>query len=770
MKYISKIPKVIIVTLFMGGVAIVMSRMISTLAVAEACNTTCDNPSACYGCRCSYCDEGGGGPGCYLHCCNCGTTSQPPACTPKVPAAPLLIYPPDGSVDLAIPVTLNWSQGGTWGKGCPQSNNKYRVFMRQDTTGSCLGGRYVNVSGFITTTTYKPNNLKPGATYCWYVSKSNGSYSVRSDIWRFSVLGTPQIGKSGFDASTMCGGVRISGRPENPGVNNPVTYTVDVSDPRGIQALRDMYIGVLPSNVQNSAKALNTVIESQLRPYVGFRASNVSIIGSTAFSAVDSVTQPVWSNPSTTGNLPNQAGTATLLDLNNGGSFVTQVNSTTLRIKFKIRFENTYPTAAENVYLMLTSDDGSGGVVSQDGDTLNYVKLDSWATDMQNPSVNLANIQSTGRDTFRIDWLASDVGTGDNGIKSATSSCQSLGADLTLRDDTLARNINLSNIPVDCLVNATNLGTHNYTLPTAVDYDSLVFNLQAQDGACNISSKSSKLDSPIPWLITSHGATSAGGGFTGFKIRSIASLASVLPGLDDDSYLGTYSLIAGNSNVLADRVSKFDFIAKNYQNLTLNSPGITGVNSWYEDLEKTVEDREGIANITNTYLAGSIKATLGTKKNVRRNGDLVVRNGVTCDQDTVIFVTGKLTLRPNVLRTATAGCVFVVKGNVEIERGANQNTSTGAESLVYDQIEVFVISDRTITIDADPQESSPVSKLADPLHVRGGLIGIEGVVFGRNLGLEYNGVQPAEAIEYDPFYAYEFRDLLSVMEFSLRAK
>src|SRR5262249_19840473 len=150
---------------------------------------------------------------------------------------------------------------------------------------------------------------------------------------------------------------------------------------------------------------------------------------------------------SNSGDLKNTAATASLLSLNSASSIV-QLNNTTLRVTWQIRFENTFPTAADNVYLAVVSKTPGGSQISQDPQgigaaALNYDKLLTWRTDLAAPVTSVSAPTTTGPNSFTVNWASSDVTSGNNGLLDVRSYCYTSSLPVSIIDNTIGQQLNL---------------------------------------------------------------------------------------------------------------------------------------------------------------------------------------------------------------------------------------------------------------------------------------------------------------------------------------
>jgi hypothetical protein len=95
------------------------------------------------------------------------------------------------------------------------------------------------------------------------------------------------------------------------------------------------------------------------------------------------------------------------------------------------------------------------------------------------------------------------------------------------------------------------------------------------------------------------------------------------------------------------------------------------------------------------------------------------------------------------------GCIFLAKGNIEIEEG---NRKSGG-SVGYDYIEGFMIADSQIVI----KEADKTESVRDAIEIRGGLVALgntttsSAILLQRNLRL-YNYLNPALVVNWHVKY------------------
>lgn len=407
----------------------------------------CGSCSGCMG------DNQGQCRACPSGCCwdpsGCGS----PPCNTTFPGSPSLVSPVDkANVVGAIggSVAFSWTLAG-WGNGCP-NNNQARIMYGLKTQATCGQNQITWSSGGLGTATTgtRPITgadpyLKLNTTYCWGVNQNNGSLSRNSVIREFTLIPSVQIDSAVFATPTKCGGQRISGSAIYPDTNNPITYTVDVTHPlnnfsAGINYLKEVNLAMVPNTTLNSVTSTNAIAEPRFRDYLGFKVTGLGTYpNNIQYMTANNATVPVWANPQSSGNLTNAIGRATLLGLGTQTT-VTQLNNTTLRVTFTIRFEDTFPTVPVlNSYVMAVMN-YEGVDYSQDivgANRFYYRRFETWRTDLQSPAVSVVGpttISATPPSTFRITWGANDTNTGNTGISLFSGTCRTGGSGGTLTD------------------------------------------------------------------------------------------------------------------------------------------------------------------------------------------------------------------------------------------------------------------------------------------------------------------------------------------------
>jgi hypothetical protein len=701
-------------------------------ARVSASGCACWNPNTGQGDYC-YCGGGPGscpaptiGPFCGCGCpdpcagnTQCGQCGNPACCTVVAPGAATPTGPANGATNLDLPINFTWTNSTGWGNGCPNTNT-FAIFTAVKSGPSCPapGAAYVSV-GSTTGTSLSVSSLLWGRNYCWYVQKNNRSAVANSIVQEFTTTPLPSVSNIQLTNPGLCGPVAISGRTDSPNANNPITLSIDFTDTNsnfgaGINRFNNLRVAVIPTGEQNSNVVPFSVLDPALRNRLGFRAN---VAGATSFSPLDSAVAPYFGPASSAGNLPNAAGTATLLSLNNATS-VQQIGNQTLRVTWQVRFENTFPTADDNIYIAAVVQTPSGNLVSQDAQgvgatMLQYRRALNWETDMAAPAASVSAPVAVSTDTFTLRWSASDTAGGNNGLRDLRSYCyvddnptsifdQTLGQMIALGDTTLAYP-NAGN----CLISGSSLGTHTYTLSTLSNTSDMHFSMYVEDGACNPSTPSNQLDSPAAWIVTSKGVASAQGGYNGFKIRNIATLSGIVPNLGNDSFLSTYAAMAGNNSIVSQLQSKHNFYTTQYDDKGALPPEISDADNWYDYLFQLVSARQTIDTSAITTINGSISAAFGGSSGATLykvvNNDLTLLSGSRCDANLALFVNGNLTIQPDLTKANNfVACAFVVKGNVNVEVGTTKTSPTAlGQPAQYDVIEGAFLADGKFTTSVD---------------------------------------------------------------------
>lgn len=274
-----------------------------------------------------------------------------------------------------------------------------------------------------------------------------------------------------------------------------------------------------------------------------------------------------------------------------------------------------------------------------------------------------------------------------------------------------------------------------------------------------------------PWLATSEGNIYAAQGYSGFEQQNVASLN---PPIDFAGYgydynkvvnLAEYLVSSGNATLPGTNyISENNYRALNYTDDSLTAYRAFGAQTnWFDFLRQIVVRNRGsnpsvinTASITSANINTALGATAGALYVGERTGDLTIGNTaapatVTCNIKGIIFVTGNLTVVPD-LRTSsfTNGCIFIVRGNIIVDVGQRKNPASSlvTDPTQYDIVEGMFFTNGTFTTQLD---QFGVNEKWDGIYVKGSVVS-KSTSLNRDLRSFSNVSQPAEVYVYDPRY------------------
>ncbi|HPP18835.1 MAG TPA: hypothetical protein PLT51_02545, partial [Candidatus Dojkabacteria bacterium] len=141
-------------------------------------------------------------------------------------------------------------------------------------------------------------------------------------------------------------------------------------------------------------------------------------------------------------------------------------------------------------------------------------------------------------------------------------------------------------------------------------------------------------------------------------------------------------------------------------------------------------------------------------------GNLNVKGDVICDNRSLIFVGGDLTIETPLKNTNDNqlsnknGCIFVVKGDVTVQKGKNMSST----SLGYDIIHGYLLTDGQIIVEdeTDKRLLPNTDPIIDGVYINGGLSSSyregTGIIINRYLRVEEKLTYPVLVIDYHPKY------------------
>lgn len=795
--------KLVIILSIVFALTFVVSALVSEQIINAA---ECGAPGTCFGMR----QKPPGGCGCYTNAEGCGSgcgsppTNPPASCSFAKPLPAGLQAPLSGSVNNPKPITLKWVNGNM-GNGCP-SVNYNRVYYKIK-NGTCVNNPalYAGTNYFAATNQYTLNTeLVWGQTYCWFVESNNqasvttasAAYSL---VAEFTVTKPPTYNGGGFSGVDVCT-LQTSGRAGGNGVTNPIDWTFSFNNPEPTNKPVWYIVLALPTT---GAYAVNADTFDWTTAY------NYALnAGTFVYGMLYSPSTNTWSyhtlqrtplqwNAATGNSLNTADGHATLVDINSNTSH--SETGSTLSSKWRIQFNNTFPSGKYNIYGMVLMNNPNNGnpsaaVVSNDATITNpYMvrKTGSWSVDVIAPSVNISGPTLNADGTFNMTWVISD-NIAINDLRSFIFS-DSEGA--TLQDTTIGTTIPTSTVelnyptPSNAGVTFKNQGVHNYKDLNPELGSEYKFKLVAKDTGCNFGEVTVKKDPFTPWIMGTNGDISGRGGIDKTKIPVISNFTNPFTSITSTSFFSNYSSFSGTTTNAKGTTSRFSYVANSYLDSAIISPHSTDA-LWYDYLQDLVKKNgktNVVSNTGNKTISSSFSASLGatvnTKIGVEYVGDVNVTSATVCDVRAIVFVTGNLNINPDITLGSVAptspitnqlynGCIFIVKGNVNIAAGTSKtNLDKTASTLAnYDIVNSLIITDGVLNIPNDPKGTG---KKNDGIYINGGVIAKKTVVNGattlkRDINQEGNNLQPATLVNLDPRYKLMFGDDFASRDYNIR--
>lgn len=642
---------------------------------------------------CGACQCPGGTKTCSDGCTT--TTQSCSCCTVSTPRAAQQVYPTNGATDIDNDVTLRWNPTTSWGEGCP-IRPSYSIFYRPKGT-SCVGGTYMGAN-IGTNTSYTLNNLPWNTTYCWMVRTSNGASIADSPKWEFTTAETPQ--HLGTNVIAPNCGSGLSGNAGIAGTDNPVIITSVYKLNPGVEGIAQIAMAFIPNNIINADNITEAAAQTNGKDYfMGLVSIDHNNPSNSAFYLVNN--SSTYSGPYKTGSIASANGRTTLMDINSG-TRVEIVDSQTVRIIWKLRFEDSYPYIPVNniysgafhlsPYAAWTNGfwNSDPGIIGLDRA---MAKRGTWGVNTQVPTVTVNGPEATSATDFGITWGASGHNlTQAEGYMWTTNQPMSITKvspiPTTNYGLTTAEPVNYS--PSNIGVNLSTLGRHIYKINSGVDPTEIINTKMAvNDTACNrVVVQGTDLPLSESWFLTARGdvfATNVDVNILGVDLNPpIQSLNSSY------SYLSTYiSGVREDHLSTITRASKNDFILEAYDDLNDTPPISTGYTDWYSYLYDLVTKNVGSTTIkeipattvaANSNLNTVFSVSPYVKQHVKINGNLVLNQNVTCNLQSIIFVDGNLTISPHFAVEESGalekmGCMFVVRGDTIVLSGIDANTN-----------------------------------------------------------------------------------------------
>ncbi|MFS8131338.1 MAG: hypothetical protein ACMG57_05170 [Candidatus Dojkabacteria bacterium] len=794
------IKKTVVIIFFLGlfaGTFFVTSITFNKNLDAACCPGSPGCSGTCQGAR----QNPPGGCGCYTNSEGCGSCGSPPPpppppCVGAAPKKATNTSPLNGSINNPKPVTFKWVNGA-WGNGCP-STLYNRVFYRLKGVTACstLTG-YTATAYFAGTTSHVLNTeLQWGSTYCWYIDQFNATYHSYSVPTEFTTSIVPTYTGGGFSGVDVCGN-QSSGRAGAAGVTNPIDWNFSFNNPEPGN-VPWWYITLMVPTTGSFAITADTFDWTTAYNY----ALNAgTFVFGLAYNPTSKVTSymtlqqsPLQWNASAVGSttLNSANGRATLYDLGTNTSH-TEAGSS-LSTKWRIGFNNTFPSGTYNMYSIVLIGNSSAYFASNDATAANpYIarKTGTWKVDTAVPSATVSGPIINADGTFNMTWSASD----NIAISDLKSYIYSDTNGSTLHDNTTGgADIVTSTteptypFPSNAGITPANLGSKNYTDKSAGSGSEYDFKISVKDAACNITEYKAKKDPLTPWILGVNGDISGRDGIDKTQIPVIASFNIPFTTSTGNSYFVQNGAISGTGTNADGTVSKYSESVLNYLDDAVNAPhSTTGI--WYDYLLDLVTRNAITAvatkpskTISSTMSSGLVVAA-NSKYAAEITGDLTITSKTACDLRAIVFVRGNLSIDPDFTITAAPattpiynqlynGCIFIVKGNVNITKGQPKTVQPMASPTLasYDVVNAFILSDGTFNVPADPQGTG---QKGDGLYINGGVVARNTVVSGvttikRDINQQGNNLQPATFFNLDPRIKLTFGDDFASRDYAVR--
>jgi hypothetical protein len=217
----------------------------------------------------------------------------------------------------------------------------------------------------------------------------------------------------------------------------------------------------------------------------------------------------------------------------------------------------------------------------------------------------------------------------------------------------------------------------------------------------------------------------------------------------------TDQVLLGGPSTITSFIGYLTRISENNSFKVSNFPGLY-IDSPYDELRNVYDKRkEKIANLEEVYLdEGTISGDLMTycESNpdicvLRREGEtplnLNISSGFECNGKGLVMVDGDLNIDPDIVNSNDSNaCIFLVGGNVNIQKGEDKDNSV--VGINYDLLEAFVMSSGDINIEEDNKPNG--------LAVQGGLVTLGTINNSRSIGLDHRNTHPVIAVRGNAKY------------------
>jgi hypothetical protein len=737
----------------------------------------------------------------------------PPPCSVSNPGIFSQINPVDNAANLDLPIYFNWSAVPSWGNGCPTSQNYYILYKLKATPGevcTTTGWTQTGALGNVTAVNLAAG-LQWGRNYCWWAHAYNGSRSRFAGPRSLSTNAVPTLISSGFTSTDVCG-VGASGAAGQAGVTNPVTYSFTYEDADSNDQFQEVWLSFVPVTSVNTATSLVNVVQTAARNANAFSVKinvlngQVSYVttASAAYNQMGTYSAGVASGDVTISSGAPLLPRATILGVGTNTNAVVSGNRVTGT--FQIRFENNFPANNFNVYgaALVRTRAGAGKFVTSGANGIYdyvYQRLNTWRVDTVRPTTTLTGPAVQANGTFNVTWASAD----NVGVTGVFPYVYSDVAGSRVRDNTRAVTVTTPGAPLTYPADAVNYtgiamglqGARNYSDLDPGNLARYSFRYYSRDAACNVSNPATVSTlSLAPWIMGVNGSSGGGEGIDRMNVPNIANFTVpfTAPAQTGPAFFTTYSALSGSTDAVGGNPSKFGYSAINYVDDAAIPDEKATSGGWYDyliDLVKknakspfgTVPTVSGSKTVgTRMSGASGINSLVNEKRNVEVQGSLIVNAGTICDVRAIIFVSGNLTLNPDLPVQAAPvaalpaqqtynGCMYIVKGNVTIGTGTAKTivANNNATQASYDIVNAFIITDGIFNA---PEDNLGVGRKWDALYINGGVINKvptgQKINLQRDLNLIANTIQPAMVVNYDPRYKITFLEDFASRTYSLR--
>jgi hypothetical protein len=388
-----------------------------------------------------------------------------------------------------------------------------------------------------------------------------------------------------------------------------------------------------------------------------------------------------------------------------------------------------------------------------------------WRLDLQSPTVN--SFSSVLNNTqVQASWTVSDTAaTGDtaSGVYAVVINAYRPAGSAAMQPIIInSTPYNVPELPTDVAQTAGYLDPTRYAYRASTSGSltidlgtntsgTLILYLTVFDNAGNIAR--SQLSSAFDfrdWIITqgdifysSTGIDSPVKAITPDTAWSTTKLSGLFTPSTSDISSELYAVGNASGNKLIKSGTNKSYAIQNYINPLGSASLYTTYKESFDERKDTISN---LTRISTSPLAGS----LGTSCNppnfcYGEYTTLTVNSNFICNGRAIFFVSGNLTINPNITNTNANrdACIFIVGGNVTITAG-------GLSTSNYDEINTYIIADGRITISADSN--------GDGLLVKGGLVSksltTPSILINRHLAIARRSIYPVLAVSAHPKYQY----------------